>query len=76
MLVVMCVLLVDLFLVGLIHYWGLTFNTLIVINIIIAIGLSVDYSAHIAHTYLTIDPPPRCRTARQKRAYKASVALS
>ena len=61
-LVVFCVLLVDLMLVGLMHYWGLTFNSIVVVNIVIAIGLSVDYSAHIAHSYLMINPPASCVT--------------
>jgi Niemann-Pick C1 protein len=76
MLVTFCVLLVDLFLVGMIHFWSLTFNTFVVINIVIALGLSVDYSAHIAHSYLNIVPPEYCVTDKQKRMYKAKTALS
>lgn len=76
MLVALSVLMVDLFLVALIYYWNLTFNSLVVINIVIAIGLSVDYSAHIAHSYLTIRPPASCVTKAQKRHYKARKALS
>ena len=53
-LVVFAVVLVDYFLIALIYYWDLTFNTIIIVNIVIAIGLAVDYSAHIAHTYLII----------------------
>lgn len=53
-----CVLLVDLFLIGLVYFWGLSFSPFVMINIVIAIGLSVDYSAHIAHAYLTAIPPP------------------
>lgn len=49
--VALCVLLVDLYLMATIFYWGLTFNSIVVVNICIAIGLSVDYCAHIAHTY-------------------------
>ena len=57
LLVAFCVLLVDMFLAALIYYWGLTFNPLVVINIVIAIGLSVDYSAHISHSYLITEVP-------------------
>ena len=57
LLVVLAVLLVDLFLIALVYFWDLTFNTVTVVNIVIAIGLSVDYSAHISHTYLIIKPP-------------------
>ena len=37
---------------GFIHFWGLTIDTVSCVNLIIAIGLCVDYSAHIAHRFL------------------------
>ena len=78
-LVTCSIILVDIYLYSLIYYWGLTFNTIVVINIVVAIGLSVDYSAHIAHSYLTARPPRntyfRGRPDR-KRLYKARLALS
>lgn len=76
LIVATCVLLVDLYLLAMIFYWGLTFNSIVVVNICIAIGLSVDYSAHIAHTYLIITPPPHIKEKKQIRHYKASKALS
>lgn len=73
-LVAMCVLLTDMFLAALIFYWGLTFNPLVVINIVIAIGLSVDYSAHISHAYLTTQITEELEeeypTDKEKRSYK------
>lgn len=75
-LVVLAVLLVDLFLIALIFFWDLTFNSVVVVNIVIAIGLAVDYSAHIAHTYLIIVPPSHLETNSEKRNYKARKALS
>jgi len=50
--VVLCVFLVDLFLFGLMSFWNVALNSITVINIVIAIGLAVDYNAHIAHAYL------------------------
>ena len=50
--IVSCVVLVDLFLFGLLAYWNLTLNHITIINIVMAIGLAVDYSAHIGHAYL------------------------
>ena len=38
---------------GLMYFWGLTIDTVTTINLLIAIGLTVDYSAHIAHTFMT-----------------------
>ena len=37
---------------GFMHFWGLTIDTVSCINLIIAMGLCVDYSAHIAHRFL------------------------
>ena len=76
LLVALSVLLVDFFLVALIYYWSLTFNSIVVVNVVIAIGLAVDYSAHIAHNYLIVVPPASCKTDSQKRKYKAMKALS
>ena len=56
--VTIAVLLVDFFILALVYYWNLTFNCIVVVQVVIAIGLAVDYSAHIAHTYLVIEPPP------------------
>ena len=63
-LVVLAVILVDLFLLGLIHYWDLTMNNIIVVNLVIGLGLSVDYSAHIAHTYLQVGPDKKYNYTR------------
>ena len=73
-LVTLSIILVDVYLYSLIYYWGLTFNTIVVINIVVAIGLSVDYSAHIAHSYLTAKPPNNSYfrgNNKRKRLYKA-----
>ena len=58
------------------HFAGLTMNNIIVINLVIGLGLAVDYSAHIAHTFLIVKPPPECTTNASKRMYKARVAIS
>lgn len=34
------------------HFWGLTIDVISCINLVIAVGLCVDYSAHIAHCYV------------------------
>ena len=76
LLVAFCVLLVDLFLVGLVYFWGLTFSPFVMINIVIAIGLSVDYSAHIAHTYLGVEAPKHIEEKSDIRMYKTKKALA
>lgn len=72
--ILLCVALVDLFLLSLLHFWDLTFNSVSVVNITIAIGLAVDYSAHIAHGYMHADVPSELTDA-EKRTLKARKAL-
>ena len=38
--------------VGFLHFWNITIDIISCINIVIAIGLCVDYSVHIAHAYM------------------------
>ena len=55
-LIVFLVLLVVLYIAGSMYFWGLYFNNLTGMNIIFALGISIDYSVHIAHKYLVIKP--------------------
>lgn len=72
--ILLCVALVDLFLLGLLTFWNVTFNSVTVVNNVIAIGLAVDYSAHIGHAYLMIEAPGHLSN-HEKRVHKARGAL-
>ncbi|CAM9219494.1 unnamed protein product [Ectocarpus sp. 6 AP-2014] len=37
---------------GIMYYWGLSIDTIAVINLVLAVGLSVDYAAHVAHSFM------------------------
>ena len=63
------VLVVELFTLGFAYYVGLTFNFSVSINCSFAIGITVDYSAHIAYMYLRV-------TDKHGRNYKARKAIS
>lgn len=39
---------------GMMHFWGLTIDTLTSILLILSIGLAIDYSAHVGHTFMTV----------------------
>ncbi|XP_066978338.1 patched domain-containing protein 3-like [Macrobrachium rosenbergii] len=54
-LVMVCVFATLVDVVALMHWWGLTIDTISAIDLVLAVGLSVDYAAHVAHTYLTVD---------------------
>lgn len=44
-------------------------------NFNFALGIAIDYSAHIAHKYLTITPPDSMSNS-EKREYKVRLAIS
>jgi len=46
--------LVDVCLLGYMAHWGLAFNSVTAVNLVLAVGLAVDYSAHIAHKFLVV----------------------
>jgi len=39
---------------GLMYFWNLSIDTVTCIQLVLAIGLAVDYSAHIGHTFMTV----------------------
>ena len=47
--------------VGFMHFWDLTIDSVVVIFVVISLGLSVDYSAHIAHGFLFSHGTPKER---------------
>jgi predicted RND superfamily exporter protein len=57
LMVLLCVLLALLDIGGFMYFWGLTIDTVSCNNLIIAIGLCIDYASHIAHRFL-IEPGP------------------
>jgi len=63
--VVLMVALTDLWVFGSMWYWDLQFNIVTAIDIILAVGIAVDYSAHVAHSFLVVEG------TRRERAQKA-----
>jgi len=54
---------------GFMHTWGITIDVVSAVNVIIAIGLCVDYSVHICHAFLTVSG------TRKDRAIAAMVDM-
>lgn len=78
LIIVLSVLLVMLFLLGMLHYWSIDFNQIVLVNLVISTGLAVDYSAHIGHSFIAVECPaddPTLRTNSAKRKFKARTAL-
>ena len=45
------------------HTWNISIDVVSAVNVIIAIGLCVDYSVHICHAFLTLSGSRRDRAA-------------
>ena len=65
LLVMLCVVLVDIDILGLMWLWGVSIDSVAIINLVLAIGLSVDYSVHLAHCFM------QTPGTRQERTDKA-----
>ena len=60
LLVLTMVILVDVNVVGFLYVFGLNFNMVTAINLVIAVGLSVDGNAHVVKVCV-LSTPGRCR---------------
>ena len=49
---------------------------MVAVNLTFALGVAVDYSSHIAHSYLTVKAPRLLKGDGEKRDYKARKAIS
>ncbi|XP_072939386.1 patched domain-containing protein 3-like [Epargyreus clarus] len=65
-----CVLLTIVNVLGWMQVWGMTVDIVCCIGLELAIGLCVDYSAHVGHTFLTIN-----EGSRNDRAYKTVMSI-
>eukprot|EP00003_Mantamonas_plastica_P008055 TRINITY_DN1695_c0_g1_i10.p1 TRINITY_DN1695_c0_g1~~TRINITY_DN1695_c0_g1_i10.p1 ORF type:complete len:255 (+),score=64.64 TRINITY_DN1695_c0_g1_i10:501-1265(+) len=76
--VVMMVVMVDAGLLGFMFYFGLSIDSLTVANLVMALGLSVDYSAHVAHAFMAIpgtDNVERARLAMESMGASVFVSI-
>jgi len=54
---------------GFLHFWDITIDIVSCINIVLAIGLCVDYSVHIGHAFIT------AKGSRHEKAIKAIATI-
>merc|ERR1719508_534512 len=65
LMVLACVMLTLVDLVGTLHFWDVTIDVVSCVNVVLATGLSVDYSVHIANAFSSSEG---CATSRTKAA--------
>ena len=76
--VLLCLAAIDVDLLGLLWLWGLELNGVTMISLIMAIGLVVDYLAHLMHCFMAHTaqfPDPRDRMAAALAEVGGAVAL-
>ncbi|XP_033753031.1 patched domain-containing protein 3-like [Pecten maximus] len=49
---------------GFMYFWNLTLSSITMIHIIMSLGFSVDFSAHICHAYMTVEGETRNRKVK------------
>eukprot|EP00794_Sanderia_malayensis_P009125 gene9125-10098_t len=59
MMIFACVVLSLTNVAGMMHFWGLTIETVTSVCLILSVGLCIDYSAHIGHAFMTSTKPTR-----------------
>ena len=60
--------------IGFMYYWDLTIDSVTVIMLVISLGLSVDYSVHIGHAFLTSIDEKNDGNTRMKMALRKQGA--
>lgn len=76
LIVVFVIILVNVFMVGGVYYLGLHMNMVLTLNMSFCLGVAVDYTTHIAHTFQMVKAPAEIKSVMGQRAYKASKAIS
>jgi len=56
LILILIVALIDVDLYASIYFWGVQVNSLTMIGLVMAVGLVVDYNAHITHCFFMADP--------------------
>ena len=54
---------VDVNVLGFLYFWGLDFNSVTAVNLVIAVGLAVDPNVHICHAFLNAQGDTRNQRA-------------
>ncbi len=59
---------------GVMVWWGLQLNAVSLVNLAMALGISVEFCAHVLHAFVLAPPGPRpARAAAAMRQVSASV---
>jgi Niemann-Pick C1 protein len=63
-------------LMGLMYWWNISLNAVSLVNLVMAVGISVEFCSHITRSYAISEQPSRKARAREALARTGSSVLS
>ncbi|XP_041981262.1 NPC intracellular cholesterol transporter 1 homolog 1b-like [Aricia agestis] len=60
---IICVFMIIVEMMGIMYMWNIPLNAVSCINLIVSIGISVEFCSHIAYAYATSEAPPKDKIA-------------
>uniref|UniRef100_A0A914VWV9 Niemann-Pick C1 protein n=1 Tax=Plectus sambesii TaxID=2011161 RepID=A0A914VWV9_9BILA len=63
-------------LIGLMYWWSIDFNAISLVNLVMAVGISVEFCSHIVRAFAMSVQPARVERAREALATMGSTVLS
>ena len=76
LLVVLTIVMILVGIFGFMHFWGLTLSSITMIHLVMSVGFSVDFSAHVCAAYLMSDSMTRQDRARDAIRHAAGPILN
>jgi Niemann-Pick C1 protein len=64
---------IDINILGMLYFWGLTLNAVTIAMIVISVGIAVDYNAHIAHAFKNVSGSREDRVIKSLETLGVSV---
>eukprot|EP00117_Sycon_ciliatum_P015360 scpid11669/ scgid3077/ Niemann-Pick C1 protein len=61
---------------GVMYYWGISFNAISLVNLVMAVGISVEFCAHIVRKFSVSCKPTRIERAKDALAHMGSSVIS
>ncbi|XP_042237076.1 NPC intracellular cholesterol transporter 1-like [Homarus americanus] len=73
-LVTICMIIVDM--MGMMYWWNISLNAISLVNLVMAVGISVEFCSHVTHAFATSLKPSKIERAREALAIMGSSVLS
>jgi Niemann-Pick C1 protein len=76
LMIVFTIVLILINMMGLMHWWSISLNAVSLVNLVMAVGISVEFCAHIVRAFSISVHPTRMERAKESLATMGSSVLS